>query len=103
MLEFWKTSTLHPVQNKQCLLSKPDSLSMLSSKESVTIGNLELGSEEIPVWRSKDWQSLLYKARKTLFEMGWAKAHAKDNQPATKWNQKADELTKIRKIILNPE
>lgn len=35
--------------------------------------------------------------------MGWAKAHAKDNQPATKWNQKADELTKIRKIILNPE
>ncbi|KAF1541853.1 hypothetical protein FQV19_0015112, partial [Eudyptula minor] len=34
---------------------------------------------------------------------GWVKAHAKDNQPATKWNQKVDELTKMRKIALNPE
>ena len=55
-----------------------------------------------PVWRSKDWQ-LLDIARKTPFKMGWVKAHAKDNQPATKWNQKVDELTKIRKITLNPE
>ncbi|KAK4810584.1 hypothetical protein QYF61_007321 [Mycteria americana] len=56
-----------------------------------------------PVWRNKDWQLLLDIARKTPVKMGWVKAHAKDNQPATKWNQKVDELTKIRKIILNPE
>lgn len=37
-----------------------------------------------PVWRSKDWQLLLDIARKTLFMMGWVKAHAKDNQIAAK-------------------
>lgn len=56
-----------------------------------------------PVWRSKDWQLLLDIARKTPFTRGWVKAHAKDNQPAPKWNQKVEELTKIRNITLNHE
>lgn len=56
-----------------------------------------------PVWRNKDWQLLLDIDKKTPFKMGWVKAHAKDNQQAIKWNQKVDELTKIRKITLNPE
>lgn len=50
-----------------------------------------------PNWRTEDWQLLLDIARKTPFRIGWVKAHADDNKPATNWNQKIDELTKIRK------
>lgn len=50
-----------------------------------------------PVWRSKDWQLLLNRARETPLKLGRVKAHAKTNQPAIKRNQKADQLTKIRK------
>lgn len=56
-----------------------------------------------PVWRSKDLQILLHIVRKTPFKVVWVKAHAKGNQLATKWNQKVDKLTKIRKITLNLE
>lgn len=50
-----------------------------------------------PNWRTEDWQLLLDIARKTPFRIGWVKAHADVNKPATNWNQKIDELTKIRK------
>lgn len=33
--------------------------------------------------------------------MGWVKAHLEDNHPATKLNERIDELTKIRKITLS--
>lgn len=56
-----------------------------------------------PVSLNKDWQLLLDIARKTPFKVGWVKAYVKDNQPATQWNQKVDELTKIRTVTLNPE
>jgi len=55
------------------------------------------------VWRKKNWQLLLDMARKTLFSIRRVKAHAKDNQPATKNNIMVDELTKVRKIILDPK
>ena len=51
-----------------------------------------------PIWRTEDWQLLLTIARKTPFQIGWVKAHANDHKPATNWNQRVDELTKIRKI-----
>lgn len=35
--------------------------------------------------------------------MGWIKADGKDNHPAAKQDQSVDEVTKIRKITLNPE
>lgn len=39
--------------------------------------------------------------------MGWGKVHAKGNKPPKNWNQKVDELTKIRETkigsSLNPE
>lgn len=35
--------------------------------------------------------------------MGWVKAHLKDNHPATRLNERKDELTKIRKITVGPE
>lgn len=54
-----------------------------------------------PVWRTDDWQLLLSIARETPFPIGWVKAHAKDNKPATNWNQKVDELTKIRKTEMD--
>lgn len=31
--------------------------------------------------------------------MGGVKAHAKDNHPGTQWNQRVDEITKIREIL----
>lgn len=37
-----------------------------------------------PVWRNEDWQLFLDIARNTAFKMGWVKAYAKDNEPATK-------------------
>lgn len=56
------------------------------------MGRPELGS---PLWRKKDWQFLVDITRKTPFKMGRVKAHAKDNQLATKWNQKVDEIRTI--------
>lgn len=56
-----------------------------------------------PVWRNEDWQLFLNIARNAAFKMGWVKAYAKDNEPATKWNQKVVDLIKIRKITIHPK
>ncbi|KAK4811127.1 hypothetical protein QYF61_019758 [Mycteria americana] len=73
-------------------------------------GSAQVGEIRAVVLAAQNGAKIIYvdsyavwAARKTPFKMGWVKAHAKDNQPATKWNQKVDELTKIRKITLNPE
>lgn len=37
-----------------------------------------------PVWRTEDWLLLLDIARQEPFNLGWVKAHVKNDQPATK-------------------
>lgn len=66
----------------------------------------ELGSRQIFSLENSGL-AILDIDRKTSCKTGWGKAHAKGNKPATNWNQKVDELTKIREIkignSLNPE
>lgn len=49
------------------------------------------------VWQKEDWKWLLLQAQSRQIQIGWVKARTNDQALQTYWNNKVDQVTKLRK------